>query len=674
MNATDIQLALISERVYEAGGGPRVSDDWELVLDANRANLGDLKGYFSAAWYSGDTKELVFAHRGTEADCWQDWMTDAQTIFGVGNPQIPVAQRFYDAAIDVARANNYQLVQITHTGHSLGGNTSQILAALRTTERAVTFNPLACAPLLQVYQLDPNGTYANIRSVSSWFDPAAAASGSIGQMFHMPVSTYPIIPDVVESVASVLFGAIAFKFVGPAGLVALQLHFRTSQHSIVNLREVIEAAGRIVDTPLPAPQNQWQDLQGALESNPALQLAATAPEYVLQPHLTRDEIRFELGAESETARVDAGTDAADFMAGADGADALAGAEGADLLYGGLGQDALDGGASDDVLVGGAGSDILRGGTGTDWLVGGIGLDTYVYRMGDGRDSIVDEDKRGRIVIETEAGTGDVERRVAGTLIKASSGNTWTSPDGTLTLTHDSSWKIVLPDGGEIDLGDTLNAGDFGLQVKDFVLANPTTPPIAGDLTPVDGDPGTPGVQYSFDSLGNVIVDPGEATPDRADVLYNSGVGDVIEAKGGNDWIEAWRGGDDRLDAGAGRDMVLAGSGHDLVIGGADKDRLVGEAGDDVLYGGEEIAVTAAYGIGAVQAGTGERGDWIDGRSGEDIAIGDAGEDALFGGDAGDVLFGGGGADNLFGDRESLAIPFIPHVERSRAQPACTGFS
>lgn len=234
MSATDLQLALMSERVYEAGGGPRVSDDWELILDANRANLGDLKGYFGAAWYNRDTKELVFAHRGTDADSWQDWMSDAQTILGIGNQQIPVAQQFYSAAIDAARAKNYQVAQITHTGHSLGGCISQVLAALRTDERAVTFNPLGSAPLLQAYQLDPNSAYANIRNVSSWFDTAAIA-GSIGQTFHMPVSTYPIIPDAAESFASALFGAMAFKFVGPAGPVALQLYFRADQHSIANL-------------------------------------------------------------------------------------------------------------------------------------------------------------------------------------------------------------------------------------------------------------------------------------------------------------------------------------------------------------------------------------------------------------------------------------------------------
>ena len=334
--------------------------------------------------------------------------------------------------------------------------------------------------------------------------------------------------------------------------------------------------------------------------------------------------------------------------------------------------------SKDILIGEGGDDYLLGGKGDDILIGGLGNDVYYYREGDGNDRVVEErEADGSIgariyVIKGQSGSSDAQL-VAGVFQKdPNQQNVWKSPDGTLTLTHNSPWQIVLPDGGEIDLGDTLSAGDFGIQLKDFFLANPTTPPIAGDLTPVDADPGTPGMQYSYDSLGNVIVDPGAPAPDRADVFYDSPENDEVQGRGGDDWIEAWRGGDDRLDGRAGRDMVLAGSGHDLVIGGADEDRLVGEAGDDVLYGGEEIAVTAAYGIGAVQAGTGERGDWIDGRSGDDIAIGDAGDDALFGGADGDVLFGGGSADNLFGDRESLAIPFDCTITRTiDQQPGIT---
>jgi pimeloyl-ACP methyl ester carboxylesterase len=193
--------------------------------------LGSLQGYFGAAWYNTKTHEIVFAHRGTEADSWEDWKADGATIFGLVNPQVPVAQAFRDAVLRQAAEDQRPVDQVTHAGHSLGGCISQILAALRPDERALTFNPLGSAPLLQECGLDPNGTYANIRNVRSWFEPAAVA-GSIGQTFHMPVSTYPIIPDEVESVASVLFGA---AFAPPApGMTTLPLNYQATLHAVIS--------------------------------------------------------------------------------------------------------------------------------------------------------------------------------------------------------------------------------------------------------------------------------------------------------------------------------------------------------------------------------------------------------------------------------------------------------
>jgi len=65
----------------------------------------------------------------------------------------------------------------------------------------------------------------------------------------------------------------------------------------------------------------------------------------------------------------------------------------DILLGGLGADDLAGGAGSDVLVGDFGAlffgsnDTLTGGTGNDLLEGGMGADTFVFRPGDGADTI-----------------------------------------------------------------------------------------------------------------------------------------------------------------------------------------------------------------------------------------------------------------------------------------------
>jgi Ca2+-binding RTX toxin-like protein len=79
----------------------------------------------------------------------------------------------------------------------------------------------------------------------------------------------------------------------------------------------------------------------------------------------------------------------DTLQGGAGADMLEGGEGADTLVGGEGADVLDGGTGNDHLVGGAGDDVVIGGLGDDLLFGGAGRDLFIYRYGDGNDTVMD---------------------------------------------------------------------------------------------------------------------------------------------------------------------------------------------------------------------------------------------------------------------------------------------
>ncbi|SDY83702.1 M10 family metallopeptidase C-terminal domain-containing protein [Citreimonas salinaria] len=97
----------------------------------------------------------------------------------------------------------------------------------------------------------------------------------------------------------------------------------------------------------------------------------------------------------------------DTLIGGDGVDTLGGGAGADLLDGGTGSDTLRGGAGndtlyaggandvlfgegdDDLLAGGSGVDWLDGGTGNDTLIGGADADRFVFRAGDGLDTVSD---------------------------------------------------------------------------------------------------------------------------------------------------------------------------------------------------------------------------------------------------------------------------------------------
>ena len=68
---------------------------------------------------------------------------------------------------------------------------------------------------------------------------------------------------------------------------------------------------------------------------------------------------------------------------------ILGGSGKDSLNGGAGNDKLFGDAGNDTLNGGAGNDELWGGAGNDKLYGGDGKDIFVYRPGEGTDTIYD---------------------------------------------------------------------------------------------------------------------------------------------------------------------------------------------------------------------------------------------------------------------------------------------
>jgi len=97
-----------------------------------------------------------------------------------------------------------------------------------------------------------------------------------------------------------------------------------------------------------------------------------------------DRIRGGLG--NDTINGDSGND---IIFGYDGDDRLNGGLGNDSVHGGNGNDTLWGESSNDRLNGGDGNDVLFGGQGTDYLVGGKGADTYVFSLGEGKDTITD---------------------------------------------------------------------------------------------------------------------------------------------------------------------------------------------------------------------------------------------------------------------------------------------
>lgn len=301
-------------------------------------------------------------------------------------------------------------------------------------------------------------------------------------------------------------------------------------------------------------------------------------------------------------------------------------------------DNLFGGTADDVLVGGKGTDLLMGGKGDDILIGGDGNDFYLYRIGDGNDRIIDNERSNRLIIkETDGSTiNDFGQ------LYASGSNRWSSADGRFILTEGITWTLHMPDGGSIGLGNTFQNGDFGIHLAELPTIT-TTRTIVGDLNPIPLDPDYPD-EYQFDpfgnpvenaqvdSLGNVICDPSVHLPLRRDFLYDSAGNDRIQSGGGDDIIDALRGGDDILEGGSGSDIVSDyHGGNNLLFG-----EYYGEMADLVQAG--EVADSID-----------EKGDLLAAGGGNDQLYGSKRNDVLFGGGGNDLLVGGGGDDIILAD-------------------------
>jgi Ca2+-binding RTX toxin-like protein len=289
----------------------------------------------------------------------------------------------------------------------------------------------------------------------------------------------------------------------------------------------------------------------------------------------------------------------DLLIGDGGADLLDGGTGNDVLIGGAGVDRLEGGAGDDELWGGSETDVLIGGPGIDQLRGGTGKDYYALNAGDtAADIIVDPDRDNVVLFDGQV-----------VAFGYRSGDSWSSPDGRLTLTLNSPLTISDASGASVII-EKWQEGDFGIRLKD----RPQTP---ADVVLGDQDP-------DYLLAGDYLT----GVPD-VNVGYH------------------WR-------AGQGDDFVnpqsLAG---DLIEGNAGSDILVGGNGDDEVFGGERAELAAFIAESRTAQPTGERGDWVSGGLGDDIVAGAHGNDVIFGGGGADLLIGGAGDDVIDGDDNYL---------------------
>lgn len=394
------------------------------------------------------------------------------------------------------------------------------------------------------------------------------------------------------------------------------------------------------------------------------------PMSVFLPHVNR--IYFG----SDTGDVLEGQIGSDYLFGMGGNDVLKGEGGNDYLEGGRGSDEIQGGNDNDKLMGMSGDDTLNGGQGSDHLEGGGGLDTYIIDGSAGTDTIIDDG--GVIKFQEKILKGGKELAVGA--------KAWKDDVANYSLIEGvAGFDLLITVGDSKVIIKNWVPGGFGINLENAEgeekIEDPTSSVvIVGDLKDKDFDLSEPGVQVNFDEWGNIITTPGDMDPDREDSLNDHNTNDEVRGLGGDDVISAHSGGNDRLEGGAGDDEIRdfgggddwmdGGTGDDLLIGGdtprvlADgSDTLIGGEGADRLFSGTdddrlfgESVVTLKEAIDAdTEQGTGDRGDWLDGGSGDDLLIGADSKDALVGGDGKDTLFGGADNDFLFGDGQSRDV-------------------
>jgi Ca2+-binding RTX toxin-like protein len=344
-------------------------------------------------------------------------------------------------------------------------------------------------------------------------------------------------------------------------------------------------------------------------------------------------------------------------------------QGADYLEGTAANDTLAGLGGDDILVAGGGDDTLEGGAGDDRLSGGAGNDTYVFRRGDGIDTIVD----------FSAGAGstnsirfDASVAVADVTAATARNDLVLSIDGTGDRLILKDWfasgghsinRVEFADGtvwDETDLlaaipaeatdGDDFLRGGAGNDTLEGLAGNDILQGGAGDDV-LSGGAGDDVYLYSRGDGSDVIEGDNAAAGNGDTLRFDATIGasDVTLTRDLSHLYVTITGTSDRITlrnwfAGDANKIERIEFADGTVWNSADllaNISLIPTEGDDILVGSQGQDVIS---------GLGGNDDLYGGSGGDDILNGDAGDDALFGESGNDSLYGGTGDDALDGGR------------------------
>ncbi|WP_310599361.1 calcium-binding protein, partial [Desulfobulbus sp.] len=238
---------------------------------------------------------------------------------------------------------------------------------------------------------------------------------------------------------------------------------------------------------------------------------------------------------------------------------------------------LHGNDGDDILKGGSGNDVLIGGTGDDALDGGAGDDTFVFDLGDGRDTVHLDTMGGVDTVSFGAGIELSDIR----LIR--SGNDLVVQVGT--------------GGDQITLHEWYDDKYASSRTDRFYFSS--------------SDRMLTGVELM--ALQRI-----DGSPDD-DVLMGTAGADLLA--GGD--------GDDRLDGGAGNDLLVGGAGNDVFVFGRGygHDTVDADEENDTIFLQDLLPADVEFGIGIREAWVAEEiwGGWYSSYSDLIVRIKDTGE-------------------------------------------------
>lgn len=310
------------------------------------------------------------------------------------------------------------------------------------------------------------------------------------------------------------------------------------------------------------------------------------------------------GTGDDTLSGDAGDDVLD---GEHGNDTLYGGTGRDRIWAGHGSDIVDAGEDDDTVYGGGDDDVITGGQGNDYLYGGQGADTYIYRTGDGNDTIIEEGSEVNIFRFIGIEASDLSYRFIN--------------NGHLQITNNIDGASIV---FEYFSTDVISEFQFYSDETTYVSSVTASEVIEAALTGTDGDDNISGTNTGdtvYAGAGNDRVD----TYAGNDVIYG-GSGDDSLYSSYNDDIVYGEEGRDYIDAGTGNDVINGGTGDDYLLGGAGIDTYVYNLGDgnDTIAGEQNDLTIIQFGEGISTEDIGVRrsirGEFNTGYAYQDLVI------------------------------------------------------